>query len=240
MSKHVKRLAQPQRWNIPRKDHTWGPKVRPGPHAEEDAVPLVVAVRDLLGFADTAAEAKQAISEGRVHVNGSAVRDERHGLGFMDSVTLPEPGRAYRVLYDPRGRIALLEVTEQAAGSKLSRIEDKVSLSEARTQLNLHDGRNITVKEDTYETGDVLRITLPDQDIADHFPLQEGASVYVTGGTHVGEIATLKDVQIVRSSAPNLVILEGDDGEFETIEEYAFVVGEDEPIVDLPEVSLRD
>lgn len=238
MSKHVKRLAQPRRWKIPRKEHTWGPKVRPGPHAEEDAIPIVVAVRDLLGLADTAAEAKQAIKQGSIHVNGSPVRDERHGLGFMDVVTIPDGDLAYRTLYDPRGRIALLEVAQDDAGFKLSRIEDKVTINAQRTQLNLHDGRNVLVKEDMYDTGDVLRLKVPDQTIADHYPFEEGASVVVTGGAHVGEFATVKEKKTVRSSAPNLVLLESDAGTFETIQGYAFVIGGDEPALDIPGVSL--
>lgn len=238
MSKHIKRLAQPGRWKIPKKDYTWAPKVRPGPHAEDDAIPLVVAVRDLLEAADTAAEAKQAVKDGRIHVDGAAVRDERRGLGFMDSVTIPDAAEAYRVLYDPRGRMALLEVTEQEAGFKLVRIEDKNTLKGGRTQLNLHDGRNLTVKEDDYATGDVLRISLPDQEIADHFPLEPGSPAYVTGGQHVGEIAEIQDTRTVRSSAPNTVTLEHE-YTFESVEEYVFVVGEDEPTIDIPEVQLR-
>lgn len=238
MSKHIKRLSQPARWKIPKKDHTWAPKVKPGPHAADDAVPLVVAVRDLLEFADSAAEAKQAIKDGRIHVDGAAVRDERRGLGFMDAVTIPESGRAYRVLYDPKGRLALLEIPEDEAGFKLVRVEDKTTIPGSRTQLNLHDGRNLTVKEDEYETRDVLRISLPDQQIADHFPFQEGAPVYVTGGTHIGEIAEVTGTRTVQASAPNTVHLEHET-EFETIEAYVFVIGEDEPTIDIPEVELR-
>lgn len=238
MSKHTKRLAQPRRWKIPKKEHTWGPKVRPGPHAEEDALPLVVAVRDLLGIADTAAEAKQAIKDGRIHVDGRPCRDERRGLGFMDAVTIPESAQAYRVLYDTHGRIAMLEIGEQDAKFKLVRLEDKVTLGENRTQLSFHDGRTLIVKEDTYNTGDVLRLSLPDQEIADHFPYEEGVPAYVMGGAHVGQIATVQEKKVVKSSAPNLIRMENEDT-FQTIEDYVFVVGEDEPTIDLPEVEIR-
>jgi small subunit ribosomal protein S4e len=238
VSKHIKRLDQPGRWNIPKKDYTWAPKVRPGPHAQDDAVPLVVAVRDLLEAADTAAEARQAVKDGRIHVDGEAVRDERRGLGFMDAVTIPGAARAYRVLYDPKGRLALLEIDEADAEYKLARIEDKTTLPGGRTQLNLHDGRNVTVKEDDYATGDTIRITVPGQEIAEHFPFHEGAPAYVTGGNHVGEIGTIEERKVVRSSSPNMVELT-DEETFRTTEEFAFVVGEDEPEIDIPGVELR-
>lgn len=238
MSDHQKRLAQPRRWKIPKKAHTWAPKVRPGAHAEEDALPLVVAVRDLLAIADTAAEAKQAISDGQILVDATPCREPRHGLGFMDAVTVPATGTHYRVLYDTHGRIALLEIPEADADSKLVRIEDKTTIKKGRTQLNLHDGRNLVVKEDTYGTGDVLRISLPDQKILDHFPFETGVPAYVIGGAHIGQISTIQDTQVVPSSAPNLVKMDAEEP-FQTIEAYAFVVGDDEPTLDLPEVEIR-
>lgn len=238
MSKHVKRLAQPSRWKIPKKEHTWAPKVRPGPHAEEDALPLVVAVRDLLELADTAREAKQAISAGRIHVDGRPCRDVRRGVGFMDVVSVPETEEQYRTLYDTHGRIAFLDIPDQELGSKLVRIEDKSTVQKGRIQLNLHDGRNLVVKEDEYSTGDVLRISIPDQKIVDHFRFEAGVPAYVIGGTHIGQIATITEKQIVRSSAPNLVKMENEEA-FQTVEEYVFVIGEDEPTIDLPEVEIR-
>lgn len=239
MSKHRKRLAQPRRWKIPKKVHTWAPKVEPGPHAEEDALPLVVAIRDLLEFSDTAAEAQQVLSDGRIHVDGRPCRRDRRGLGFMDVLAIPEAALYYRVLYDTHGRIALLDIPEEKAGSKLVRIEDKTTVGEGRTQLNLHDGRNVVVKEDDYSTGDVLRLTLPDQQIAEHFPFEAGVPAYVTGGAHIGQISTIEERNIVRSSAPNLVRLTDEEGEFQTTEDYVFVIGEDEPTLDLPEVEIR-
>lgn len=191
-------------------------------------------MRNLLEVVDEAREAKQAVADGRVHVDGRPCRDHRRGLGFMDAVSLPDADLHYRVLFDQHGRFALLEIDEDEASSKLVRIQDKHTLEGDRRQLNLHDGRNVVVKEDDYATGDVIRITLPDQEIADHFPREAGAPVYVTGGTHIGQIATIDDLTTVRSSAPNLVQLEAET-EFQTVEDYVFVVGEDEPTIDIPE-----
>jgi small subunit ribosomal protein S4e len=156
----------------------------------------------------------------------------------MDVVSIPDAEDHYRVLYDQHGRIALLAIDEDEANSKLARIEDKTQVPGGNTQLNLHDGRNVVVKEDTYSTGDVIRITLPDQDIADHFPLDDGAPVYVTGGTHIGQAAEVTGHRVVRSSAPNLVSLENEES-FQTIEEYVFVVGADEPEIEIPEAEFH-
>ncbi len=156
----------------------------------------------------------------------------------MDIVSAPGMELHTRVLYDTHGRIALHEIPEEEATTKLVRIEDKTTVKKGRRQLNLHDGRNIVVKEDEYNTGDVLRLKLPEQGIADHFPFQEGAPVYVTGGTHIGQVARIVEHKIIKSSAPNLVRLEGQDS-FQTVPSYAFVVGKDEPAIAIPEVETH-
>ncbi len=58
----------------------------------------------------------------------------------------------------------------------------------------------------------------------------------ITGGTHAGEIGRIKSYKVVRSSAPNLVTVEGEERDITTIEEYVFVVGKkdsDKPVIDL-------
>lgn len=237
MSKHLKRLAQPRRWTIPKKVHTWAPKPRPGPHAADDSLPLVVAARDVLQLATRSREAKAFISKGKMLVDGRACRDTRRGLGFMDVLSMPEMDKHYRVLYDTHGRIILAEIDAANASWKLARIEDKTILKKGRIQLNLHDGRNLVVKEDEYKTGDVLKLQVPDQEIIAHFKFHEGAPASVTGGTHIGEVATISEEVVVRSSQPNIVTLKGPEREFETIRPYVFVVGDTEPAVDLPEVT---
>lgn len=196
-----------------------------------------MALRNILEVADEAREAKQAVADGNVLVDGRPCRDHRRGLGFMDVVSFPEAEQHYRVLFDPYGRFGLFEVSEDEAETKLARIEDKSPVTGGQTQLNLHDGRNVLVEDDAYSTGDVLRISLPDQEIADHYPRDEGAPVYVTGGTHIGQTATLQGHRTVRASAPNLIHLENVT-EFQTIEDYVFVIGEDEPTIELPEVGV--
>ncbi len=237
MSKHIKRLAQPRRWTIPKKVATFAPKPRAGPHAAEDSLPLVVAIRDVLKLATRSREVNAMISGGGVLVDGAPCRDARRGLGFMDVLSFPEDGTHYRVLYDTHGRIILVPVPDDQATWKLARIEDKRLVKKGRTQLNLHDGRNIVVKEDTYSTGDVLKLKLPSQEIADHYPFEAGAPAYVTGGTHIGEIADIQEEKVVPSGAPNLVAL-GAEETFETVRPYVFVVGSDAVEITLPEVTI--
>ena len=59
MSDHMKRLAMPRTWAIPRKVHVWAAKQTPGAHSVEDSMPAGMVLRDMLKVCDTAREAKK-------------------------------------------------------------------------------------------------------------------------------------------------------------------------------------
>ncbi len=238
MSKHLKRLAAPRSWAIPRKTNVYTTKPSPGAHATEDALPLATVVRDFLHLAETGREARRVIGAGEIHVDGRRVTDAKFAVGFQDIVAVPKIKKAWRVVVDEKARLRLAPIEEKAAAWKLCQIRDKTTITGGRTQLNLHDGRNVLVKKDDYKTGDVLRIEVPSQKIVGHFPLKEGAQVFITSGRHVGEVAPVKAIEVTRSHKPNLVHLQGDDATFTTIKPYAFPIGERSNLP-TPEVALN-
>ena len=73
MSDHMKRLAMPRTWAIPKKTHVWAAKQRPGAHSVDESVPAGMLLRDMLGVADTAKEAKRMIADRDLIVNGKKV-----------------------------------------------------------------------------------------------------------------------------------------------------------------------
>lgn len=238
MSQHLKRLSVPRRWSLPRKTHEWAPSPSPGPHAADEGVPLVVALRDMLEVCDTAGEAEQILGQRRVRVDGRVATDPNRPIGLMDVVSFDVEEIHYRVLQDERGRIRLVEIDADEADWKLCRVEDKTHVQGGKIQINLHDGRNVLVNETDTGTGDVLRIGLPDQEVKGSFAFEPGNVALITGGQHAGEVATISKLEVVRSNRPNIVQLEAGDEEIETIEPYAFVVGDDRPVIELPEVSI--
>ena len=238
MSKHIKRLAVPRSWHIAKKAAVWSIKPRAGPHAVEDSIPLGVVVRDYLKLCDSLTEAKRILSSEQVLVDGKPVTAHNHGVGFMDTVSVPKLEANYRMLVDYHGRLVLQSIPAAAAGWKLCRIEDKTTIAGGKTQLNLHDGRNILVKEQAaHKTGDVLKIKLPDQKVMDHFAFKPGAPVYVTGGSHTGRLATLGERAVTKSPKPNLVDIKVGEEPSSTIQDYVFVVGNAKPEVLAPEVN---
>ncbi len=232
MSRHLKRLAAPRIWKIPRKEYPFAPKTIPGPHPADRSVPLLIVLRDLLRVADNRREAKKILSSRAVKIDGKVRTDLKFPVGFMDVVTVGD--KHYRALYDVRGKIRLVEIPEDHAEWKLVRIENKTAVKGGKIVLNLHDGRNIMLDENKYKTGDVLKIKVPTQEIVEHYPLQEGSVAMIIGGSHRGQLAHIKEYRITKSPSDNIVAFE--EG-FETIKRNVFVVGVGKPEVMIPEVS---
>jgi small subunit ribosomal protein S4e len=135
---------------------------------------------------------------------------------------------------DTRGRMTLVGIDDAEAKWKLCRVEDKTTVRGGKTQLNLHDGRNVLLPKDAYKTGTTLKIHVPDQKVVEHYELAKGASVLVTGGQHVGQIAQVLDVVRTRNTRANIVTLQ--EG-FSTEIDKVFVVGTRGPAIKTPEVS---
>lgn len=240
MSKHLKRLSVPRSWPLGRKTHEWAIKPAPGAHAQDESIPLVVALRDMLEVCDTEAEVMRVLGARRVLVDGRVATDPKSPVGLMDVLSLVPEDRHYRLLEDRRGMARLVETDADSSTWKLCRIEEKTVVKQGKVQLNLHDGRNIVVKESDHGTGDVLKISLPDQEVKGHLRLEAGNVAFITGGTHAGEVGEIARVDEIRSSRPNVVYLSSGDDELQTIEDYVFVVGSDSPEIVLPEVSIVD
>ncbi|MEM0492404.1 MAG: 30S ribosomal protein S4e [Candidatus Thermoplasmatota archaeon] len=237
MSKHMKRLAAPRSIRIHRKEYKWTTKPSPGPHANDESIPLLSIVRDYLKLCDIRKEGKKIIADGEVMVDGAVRRDYRFPCGFMDVISVPKIQKHYRILYDGRGKLTLVPISEMDAAWKLCRIQNKTTVSKGKTQLNLHDGRNILLDTNQYSTGDVLRLSLSDNKILDVYQFKKGTICAITGGEHIGEIAEIVEIEIVPSSKPNLAKMKGKT-EFFTITPYVFPIGSTTPVVMMPEVTM--
>ena len=234
MKKHLKRLAAPRSWSIPRKTDFWIVRPSPGPHAIAESVPLGSILRDMLKVCDTAREARHVLNGRGVLVDGRVVTDPKFPVGLMDVLSLLETKAHYRMLVDARGRMTLVGIEDGDSKWKLCRVEDKTTVRGGKTQLNLHDGRNLLLAKDAYKTGATLKIHVPGQKVVEHYELAKGAPVLVTAGQHVGQVAHVEEVQRTRNPRANIVTFkEG----FSTDIGKVFVVGKEGPVIKTPEVS---
>ena len=232
MKKHLKRLAAPRSWTLSRKEYVWSYKPRPGPHPAESAVPLAVALREMLRVAGNAREAERLVFSRSVLVDGRVVSDPKFPVGLMDILTLGKSKESFRMLLDARGKLTLLPVESGEAAWKLCRVRGKSTVRGGKFQVQLHDGRTILLPKSEYATGTTLKLALPEQKVLGALPLVEGNIALLTGGQHAGELAHVLRVEKTRNPRANVVhFQEG----FSTIVDYVFVVGAQTPEIRVPE-----
>lgn len=227
-SRSLKRLAAPKAWRLPKKEKVWAAKPLPGPHALDSSLPLVGALK-LLEKAATTREARKLVKAGEVQVDAKTRRESRFAVGFMDVLSFPATKEAFRVMLDGKGKIAFRP--EKAAGFKLCRVERKTTLRGGATQLSLHDGRTLLVKDERKtRPGDVLKISLPDQKVLESFSLAEGSPVCLVRGKYAGRTGRVTRLEKT-GGQPAIVRVEADGESFTTLASYAFVIGGDKPEV---------
>ncbi len=238
MTKHQKRLSVPKSWPVERKTDTFTVKADAGPHGES-GVPLLIILRDVLGYVDNRKEARYALNQDNVVINGKAVSDEERPVGMFDIVAFDERDEYYRVFPDEGGRLSLTPLDEESAQSKLGKITNKQHIPGGDVQLTLHDGQTLLVDEDSqYNVGDSIVIKNEDNEILEvdgdpvHFEYEEGALVTAVNGKHAGKIGAIEEIQVTPGSSQNNVIVDQEDapvsatGGFETVEEYVVVIDE--------------
>jgi len=220
-SHHLKRLAMPRSWPLPRKTSVWVTRPMPGAHSLEHCMPVSLVIRDVLGLAKTSREVRFILHNELAKIDGRIVKDTRRGVGLMDVLSLGD--EHYRCVLDHNGRLRYPTISAEEAAWKVCRIEGKTTIKGGQTQLNLHDGRNIIVDDPSqYNTGDSLKLGLPEQTIVDHIRFGEGTRCYLIGGGHVGETADVKEYIVKRSSMPNEVQFES----FGTVTRNVFAIGD--------------
>jgi small subunit ribosomal protein S4e len=234
----MKRLNAPRTLKLHRKERKWTIKAYPGAHPLEKSIPLGLIIRDYLDLSDNLGETKNIISNGEILVDGLKRKNYKHPCGLMDVISIPKMKKDFRLLFDMQGKLTLVPIKTNEATWKLCRIENKTIVKGKQVQLNLHDGRNKIVKKDEYKTGDTLKISFKDQKIDDTFKFEKGTVSIIIGGSHIGEVANIEEVETIPSTKSNLIKMKGK-SDFSTLQEYVFPIGKNKPIIELPEVKVQ-
>ena len=184
----------------------------------------------MLKLADSSREAKRVLYEGKVLVDGKVVKDHKQPVGIFDIISIPALNQDYRMLRDERGMFFFKSI-EATDRKKLVRVENKTTLKGNKQQLNFNDGSN-RLEEGAYKPGDSVILSIPEKKIEDRIELKEGNLAVVVGGKHSGQTGKIKAIHFVRSSRPNRIIISGEE-DFETIADYVFMIGKDQPAIAL-------
>jgi small subunit ribosomal protein S4e len=236
----LKRKPAPDFWPIHKKEFIWVVKPASGPHSLENCLPLTLVLRELLGVAKTKKEAGMILSQGKVIVDGKKRLKTDFPIGLMDVISLPDLNKFYRVLPSDKG-LSLSSISKSEADFKLSRVEDKTTVS-GGVQVELHDGSNLLVKvadpknptEVTYETFDTLKLSLPDKQVVAVLQTKVGNLAVITGGKNIGKMGKIVEIEKTEAKKRRqaLAVIEDANGaKYQTILDYVFSLGEKEPLI---------
>jgi len=239
-SRQLKREPSPGFWPLHRKEETWAPMTRPGPHAREKSLPLVLLLRDILGYAKTAHEAKRIIDSDHVRVDGVVRRDHRFPVGLMDVVQIEGANQIFRVLPKRGGGLQLTLITENEAKYKLCKVTGKSTVRQGGRQLSLHDGRTLLYgkeqrqkSEQDIRVGSSLQLSIPDQKVIRVISFQPGTIALVTDGRNQGAYGKLAQITPGTYARRKMVRLEAENETFDTPADYVMPIGAEMPIVKL-------
>jgi small subunit ribosomal protein S4e len=170
----------------------------------------------------------------------------------MDILSIPEIGNHYRVTpFEGKRRSSLVEIPDTASNWKLCKVIGKKTIHQGRLQINLHDGRSIQFTEEDDKSlreialGDTIKISLPEQEIQEHFPLQTGAWGIIEDGSNIGKNGKLTELEKRVGKNRSIAVLECDDETVvRTSIEHVFVIGKEKRIIEVPapkkEATLPD
>ncbi len=235
----TKIMMASRKLKIPRKTNFWSVTPVPGTHNKSDSIPLLILLRDYLKIGDKEREITRILSANHVKIDGKVVKNRRFPVGFMDTVSIDSIDHDFRIIYDKKGKLIASTAIDENENLKLFKVVKKSVIAPSKIQLGLHDGKTIVTERKDIDTSDVLMAKVPELEIVDVFKLAEGDKVFITGGSHVGEIATIKSIEVKKSSVKNMVYLnEG----FSTIKDYIFVIGTQKRSFKMPgdEVTVYD
>ncbi|KJE49551.1 30S ribosomal protein S4e [Acidiplasma sp. MBA-1] len=228
----TKIMMASNRLKIPRKTHFWSVTPSPGTHKKEDALPLLIALRDYLKLGDKEREITRILANGDVMVDNKVVKDRRFPVGFMDTISIKTINQDFLVLYDKKGKIIITKNPEENKGMKLLQVKTKTVIGKDKYQIGFHNGFSIITDKNDLNTYDVVLVKMPKVEIQEVMRLIPGNKAFIIGGSHVGEIGTIKSVEVNKSSGSNFVHFnEG----FTTVKNYVFVIGNPKYTFKIPE-----
>ena len=227
VKKHLKRLNMPRSWRILRKNFKYIMRSNPGPHPIESSIPLGIFIRDIIEYAKNSKEAKFMLNKRTVLVDGIKRNDLKFPIGLFDTVEFSEANSYFRIVFDSKGRLEGLPIDKSESKIKVIKIKGKTKVK-GKSQINMSDGSNLLVDKDDYKVGDSLLLELPKKNIKEHIKFEKGATIYLVGGKHKGQIGKIEDIK------ENKISYKIDSGEIiETLKGYGFVIGKDKPSMSL-------
>lgn len=225
MKQHLKRLATPSTWNIARKEETFIMRPNPGSQKLRLTLPLGVVLR-MGHIALTLKEIKYVLSQGKVFVDGKIQKDNKFGVGFLSTISIPDAAASFRLSLSTKGTLSLVTIPAAESGLKLAKVTD-IRKHKKGYALFLSDGRTVVTPKKAATTSSSVLLGVPGQEIKGVFPLSAGHIVFMIAGKHPGMSGIIKNIQ------GNILFVQTNDAAFSVNKESVIIVGKDKPEITL-------
>lgn len=180
---HLKRSKASMKVPVPRKGTKYLARARN--HAD-NGVPVVIAVRDMLGLAKNSKEVRYMINNKLLKINNREVKDIRESIKLFNILSAD---KQYVLEILPTGRFQFKETKES---SRICKVIGKKILAGKKTQINLHDGTNLISKENV-SVGDSVELG-PDNKLKKIIKIDKGKSVFIISGGSIGLTGKIKEL----------------------------------------------
>jgi len=211
-----KRLSVGTIRHLERKAFTWTVRQKPGAHTQLTSVPLGFVVRDMLKMAQTLREAKQIIAKGTVLVDGNTRKSHQFAVGLFDTLTIPSLKKNYRMVLDTKGRLKVIEASENALKTKPVKVVSKKLVKGNKLMIQTHDGKTFRGIDSKINVGDSVLTNTEGTGVNEHLSFTKGNRVLITGGSHVGEVAKIESILEGTMKRDKLVNLSEGSATFQT------------------------
>ena len=231
-SKKLKRQMAPSYWGITRKNKRFVVTVKPGSHKKDQSIPTSVFLRDTLKIVSDLREAKYAIYNGKVSVDGVKIKSIHHGIGLMDVVELEGLKEIYRLV--PSNGILLKPITIQDVDKtkKLVIVKSKTTIKNGKTQIGFHDGRSL-IDDAIVNVGDTCLMQIPEQKILNVIKLEENSKGLIIQGINAGRIGDIKKIKEGTFILLKRVEIKIGEREIEIPANLVMPIGNDEPPIQI-------
>lgn len=186
---HIKRKTIPKFWPISRSGTKY---MTVATHDKANSIPLMTAMRDVLGMVKTRKELLKVLHDKKIFINGKLVNDKGYPLMLFDSLAIPSINKYYQVNLNGR-KFAFNEISEKESKTKLYKVLKKTMLPGKKLQINLSGGKNLLTSE-KLETGEFV-VLGNDNKFIKKISLQKGGEVLVIKGKHMGQTGKIISIE---------------------------------------------
>jgi len=185
---YLKRNMVNNSWPIPRK----GTKYLASPgHNQRDSIPLIVAMREVLGLVKNKKELKKAINEKQIKINGKEIKETNYPICLFDILRIGE--KNYKTGLSDKKKFKFEEIGNKEADSRVFKVISRKMLSGKKVQLNLMNGINILSNEKV-NIGDSIVYNFKDKKIEKVIAMEKGKSAVAIRGKHTGVKGKIENI----------------------------------------------